>query len=82
MLRCDMGEMRKITVEVPADLLDRAQAYTGGNLDDTICEALKRLDSVRAQQEFRKLRGTLTGESDINALREDQDPWPPSTPQR
>lgn len=70
--------MRKITVEVPADLLARAQEYTGADIDHTVCEALKRLDGVRAQQEFRKLRGTLTGEFDLNTLREDRKLSPPS----
>ena len=54
-----MGEMRKITVDVPEDLLERVQEFTGTGVSDTVRAALKRLDSFRAQQELLKLRGKV-----------------------
>lgn len=64
--------MRKITVEVPADLLDRVQTYTGEGVTETIRVALKKMDALRAQQELRKLRGTFKFTVDLDALREDR----------
>jgi hypothetical protein len=54
-----MGEMRKITVEVPNDLLERLQDYTGAGVTETVRTALTRLDSLRAQKELLKLRGKV-----------------------
>lgn len=54
-----MGEMRKITVEVSEADLVAAQEYVGGGVTETVREALKRLRSIRAQQELLKLRGKV-----------------------
>jgi hypothetical protein len=51
--------MRKITVEVPERYLESAQAYTGAGITATVTEGLKRLASIRAQQELAKLRGKV-----------------------
>ena len=67
-----MGEMRKITVDVPADDLAAAQEFTGAGVTETVRAALKRLRSIRAQQELRKLRGTYKFTIDLNELREDR----------
>ena len=67
-----MGEMRKITVEVPEDMLERLQSFTGEGVSDTVRKALQRLDAARAQHEFRKLRGTFKFSLDLDELREDR----------
>ncbi|HKQ44623.1 MAG TPA: hypothetical protein VJS47_04450 [Rhizomicrobium sp.] len=54
-----MGEFRKITVQVPESLLEKAQAYTGEGVTQTVTAALKRLASIQAQQELLKLRGKV-----------------------
>jgi len=54
-----MGIMRKITVDVPEDLLERVQEFTGTGVSDTVRAALRRMDSFRAQQELLKLRGKV-----------------------
>ncbi len=54
-----MGEMRKITVQVPEDVLQKAQAYTGDGVTQTVTAGLKRLASIQAQQEALKLRGKV-----------------------
>lgn len=54
-----MGEMRKITVEVPEDDLAAAQDYIGAGVTETVRAALKRLRSDRAQQKALELRGKV-----------------------
>jgi hypothetical protein len=68
-----MEQLRKITVQVPERDLDRAQAYTGEGVTETVRAGLKRLAEMNAQQEFRKLRGTYRFTIDLNELREDRD---------
>ena len=67
-----MGEMRKITVEVPGDILQSAQAFTGEGVTETVRMALKKLASMQAQHEFLKLRGTYKFSIDLDELREDR----------
>ena len=50
-----MGELRKITVQVPKKLLEKAQAFTGEGVTETVREGLKRLVSVGAEAEARIL---------------------------
>jgi hypothetical protein len=56
---CHMGAQRKITVQVPAEDLERAQAYTGEGVSETVRAGLRRLASMNAQRELLKLRGTV-----------------------
>ncbi len=69
----DMGEMRKITVEVPADLLERVQDFTGEGVTETVRAALRRMDALRAQQQIRMLRGSFKFTIDLDRLREDRE---------
>ncbi len=68
-----MGEFRKITVQVPARDLELAQAYTGEGVTETVRAGLKKLASMRAQQELLKLRGTFKFDIDLNELRQDRE---------
>ncbi len=54
-----MSELRKITVQVPEAVLEKAQAYTGEGVTQTVTAGLKRLASIQAQQELLKLRGKV-----------------------
>lgn len=54
-----MGELRKITVQVPEAILEKAQAYTGEGVTQTVTAALKRLASIQAQQKALALRGKV-----------------------
>jgi hypothetical protein len=67
-----MGSLRKITVQVPENDLEMAQAYTGEGVTETVRAALKKLASMRAQQELLKLRGTFKFTIDLDKLREDR----------
>lgn len=68
-----MGKTRKITVEVPKDILALAQAQTGSGISETVRTGLKKLAGMRAQEELRKLRGTFKFFIDLNELRADRD---------
>ena len=67
-----MDETRKITVEVSSDLLDRALAYTGEGVTETVRTGLKKIDAERAQHEFRQLRGTHKFSISLDELRVDR----------
>ncbi len=68
-----MKELRKITVQVPEDLLEKAQAYTGEGVTQTVTAGLQRLAAIRAQQDALKLRGKISFGIDLMALREHED---------
>jgi Arc/MetJ-type ribon-helix-helix transcriptional regulator len=68
-----MGDMRKITVEVPEDLLQRVQAFTGEGVSETVRQALRKLDSIRAQRELMKLRGKVKFSMSLDELRYDRE---------
>ena len=68
-----MGDVRKITVEVPGEVLESAQAFTGEGVTETVRTALKKLASMQAQRELLKLRGTFKFSIDLNELREDRE---------
>ena len=76
-----MSELRKITVQVPQRDLEMAQAYTGEGVTETVRAALKKLASIKAQQDLMKLRGTFKFSLNLDELREDRT-WPRSTPRR
>jgi hypothetical protein len=67
-----MTVLRKITVEVPRQDLELAQAYTGEGVTETVRVALKKLAAAEAQREFRKLRGTFNFTIDLDELRKDR----------
>jgi hypothetical protein len=66
-----METLRKITVQVPERDLENAQAYTGEGVTETVRAGLKKLASMQAQQELRKLRGTFKFTLDLEELRRD-----------
>ena len=68
-----MAQMRKITVQVPEELLASAQAYTGDGVSKTVQSALRKLVSIHAQQEFRKLRGKVQFSMSWQELKRDRE---------
>jgi hypothetical protein len=68
-----MGEMRKITVDVPADDLAAAQELTGAGVTETVRAALKKLRSIQAQQKLKALRGKVKFSLSLEELREDRE---------
>ena len=67
-----MIELRKITVQVPTEDLQRAQALTGEGVTETVRTALQRLAQLEAQRQFSKLRGTFKFTIGLEELREDR----------
>jgi hypothetical protein len=68
-----MSELRKITVQVPEQDLAAAQAYTGEGVTETVRAALKKLASLRAQQELLKLRGKVKFSMTRDELKHDRE---------
>ena len=64
--------MRKITVEVPEDLLDRALESSGEGITRTVRRGLDLVAAGRAYDELRRLRGKMKLGIDLEALREDR----------
>jgi hypothetical protein len=66
-----MAASQKITVDVPAALLERAQAATGEGVTATVREGLRLLAARRAQRDLAGLRGKVKFTIDVERLRED-----------
>jgi len=67
-----MAETRKITLEVPEDLLERAMAASGAGITETVRRGLTLVAAGRAYEELRRLRGKVRFGIDLEALREDR----------
>lgn len=67
-----MTQSRKITVELPADLIQKAQNSTGESLTATIRIGLELVAASRAASELRRLRGKVKFSIDLRELREDR----------
>jgi len=67
-----MPETRKITVEVPEDLLERARKASNDGITRTVRRGLELVAAGRAYDELRKLRGKVRLGIDLEALREDR----------
>jgi hypothetical protein len=67
-----MGSARKITVEVPADLLRRAQRSTGEGVTATIRRGLELVAASRTYDELRGLSGKVKLSIHWSQLREDR----------
>jgi hypothetical protein len=57
-LEC-MGAARKITVEVPTELLEKAQRASGTGVTDTIRTGLRLLAASQAYARLRQARGKV-----------------------
>jgi hypothetical protein len=68
-----MNATRKITVEVPEALLDRAQAAIGEGVTSTVRRGLELVVATRSLQELRTLRGKVRFTIDLDELREDRE---------
>jgi hypothetical protein len=54
-----MGTTRKITVEVPLELLERAQEASGAGVTQTVRTGLQLVAASRTYARLRKLRGKV-----------------------
>jgi hypothetical protein len=67
-----MGRLKKITVQVPEELLESAQ-NEGESITDTVRNALEERARHRAYQALRALRGKVKWSVSLKELREDRD---------
>jgi hypothetical protein len=67
-----MPETKKITVEVPEELLERARKACSEGITGTVRRGLELVAAGRAYDELRKLRGKVRLGIDLEALREDR----------
>ena len=67
-----MAATRKLTVQVPADLLRRAQKSTGSGVTATVRRGLEMVAAARTYDELRRLRGHVSFSVSLPRLREDR----------
>jgi len=64
--------MRKITVEVPEDLLEKAQRATGTGITQTVRTGLKIVAASDAYEKLRKLRGKVRFSLTLEEMKDDR----------
>lgn len=62
---------KKITVEIPGKLLNRALTYTGLGITPTIKQALELIAAGRAYESLHRLKGKVKFSLTIAQLRDD-----------
>jgi hypothetical protein len=67
-----MEPARKVTVELPEELLQKAQKSTGKGITATIRQGLELVAAGRTYDQLRKLKGSVELSIDLKALREDR----------
>jgi hypothetical protein len=67
-----MQTARKITVEVPSDLLDQAQGATGTGITQTVRAGLELLAASQAYAKLRQLRGKVNFSRSLADLKADR----------
>ena len=66
-----MNSARKVTVELPADLLRRAQKSTGEGVTSTIRRGLELVAAGQAYRDLRRLKGRVAFSLDLAELRDE-----------
>ena len=67
-----MGPARKITIEVPADLLEKAQQATGAGITQTIRTGLQLTAASQAYARLRQMRGKVRFSRTLAELKADR----------
>ncbi len=67
-----MEAARKITIEVPAELLDKAQHATGKGITQTVRAGLQLVAAANAYDRVRQLRGKVRLELTSEELKDDR----------
>jgi hypothetical protein len=68
-----MATARKITVEIPDELLQKAQKATGSGITQTVRTGLQLLAASQAYDDLRKLRGKVRFSQTWEELKEDRE---------
>lgn len=72
MVCCAMESARKITVEVPQHLLEKAQRATGAGITQTVRTGLQLVAASHAYSRLRRLRGKVQFSRTLAALKADR----------
>ena len=67
-----MPNPKKVTVNLPEQLLVRAQAMTGKGITQTIAQGLELLAAADTYDKVRKLKGKVNFSLKLRELREDK----------
>jgi len=67
-----MGTARKITVEVPPELLEKAQQASGAGVTQTVRTGLQLVAASQAYARLRQLRGKVRFTRTVAELRADR----------
>ena len=67
-----MQTARKITIEVPPDLLDKAQKATGAGITQTVRTGLQLVAASQAYARLRQLRGKVRFSRSLADLKADR----------
>jgi len=65
-----MTTVKRVTANLPADLLDAAMAVTGAGITETLVAGLELVKRSRAARKARELRGHVHLQIDLEASRE------------
>ena len=68
----EMETARKITVEVPAELLEKAQKSTGSGITQTVRTGLQLVAASQAYARLRQLRGKVRFSRSLSELKADR----------
>jgi hypothetical protein len=72
MMRGIMDTARKITVEVPLELLEKAQRASGTGVTQTVRTGLQLVAASRTYDRLRKLRGKVRLSRSVTELKADR----------
>jgi hypothetical protein len=67
-----MGRTRKVTVELPEDLLDKAQRASGAGITQTIRTGLQLVAASGTYARLRRLRGKVRFSKTVAELKTDR----------
>lgn len=68
-----MEQAKKITIQVPGNLLRRAQKATRLGITPTVRQGLELLAASESYKKLRRLRGKVKFSIDLKALRQDRE---------
>lgn len=67
-----MAKARKITVEVPAELLERAQRASGAGVTQTVRAGLQLMAASEAYAQLLRFRGKVRFSRSVKELKDDR----------
>jgi hypothetical protein len=67
-----MQAARKITVEIPAELLEKAQQASGTGITQTVRSGLQLVAATQTYAKLRQLRGKVKFSRSLSQLKEDR----------